>query len=68
MHVLRAYDFIRNDCTMDLKCEHCGHESVDKSAYNDEYYRLKVVADRCCPSCGKDAAGLTKTDKKAKLN
>lgn len=57
MQVLRAYDFNRNDCTMDLKCEHCGKEVVDKSAYNDEYYRVKVVPDRHCPNCGKNSHG-----------
>lgn len=65
MKVLCAYNFMRNDCTMDTQCEHCGHIEVDKSAYNDEYYRVKVVADRHCSNCGKNSAG--ETEEKAKL-
>lgn len=62
MKVLKAYDFHRNDCTMDIECEHCGHVDVAKSAYNDDYYRNKVVPDRHCPKCGKNSAGKTKDD------
>lgn len=57
MRVLRAYDFNRNDCTMDLQCEHCLHEVKVTSAYNDEFYRVKVVPTRHCPKCGKNSAG-----------
>lgn len=57
MKVLKAYDFIRNDCTMDLECEHCGHIDIDKSAYNDEYFRNHVAPDRHCHKCGKDSVG-----------
>lgn len=60
MYVIKAYDFFRNDCTMDLQCEHCGHMDTDKSAYNDEYFRNHVVPDRHCSKCGKDAGGMIK--------
>jgi hypothetical protein len=64
MRVLRAYNFMRNDCTMDEECEWCGFVYVDKYAYNDEFYRTIVVPDRCCSKCGKNSKGQTDEDKK----
>lgn len=60
MQVLRAYNFLRNDCTMDEQCEFCGHVHVNKYAYNDEYYRVEVVPAKYCPNCGKNSAGQLK--------
>jgi hypothetical protein len=57
MKVIRIYDLMRNDCTMDTKCEHCGLIQVDKYAYNDNNYINNVVPKRYCPECGKNAKG-----------
>lgn len=53
MKVIKIYDIFRNDCTMDCQCEFCGHIDIDKSAYNDDYFRNTVVPKRSCSACGK---------------
>ena len=63
MQVIKAYNFLRNDCTMDEECEWCGFVYIDRYAYNDEYYRTHVVPDRCCSKCGKNSKGQTHEDK-----
>lgn len=61
MQVINIRDLMRNDCTMDLQCDHCGHKQEDKSAYNDNYYIHTVVpVERYCKKCQKNAAGKTK--------
>lgn len=60
MIFISAYDFMNNDCTMDTKCQHCGHIHKDTSAYNDAYYRNEVIPSRYCPSCGLNGKGETK--------
>lgn len=58
MKVARGRDLVRNDCTMVLVCEHCGHIQDDRSAYNDHYYIYTVVPkERYCDECGKNAVG-----------
>lgn len=58
MKVIRIRDMIRNDCTMDLECEHCGHEQEDRSAYDDRFYINAVVPkERYCDKCKKNSAG-----------
>lgn len=61
MKVTAIKNLMRNDCTMELECEHCGHEQDDKSAYNDNYYINNVVpAERYCDKCKKNTAGNEK--------
>lgn len=58
MKVKRIFGLYRNDCKMDLECEHCGHEQVDKYAYNDNYYINAVVPkERYCDNCKKNTEG-----------
>lgn len=64
MKVLNIRDIMRNDCTMDIQCEHCGHIEVDKSAYNDSNYIHNVVPDRYCPHCNLNAKGEPKQTNK----
>lgn len=58
MKVVKIYNLMRNDCSMDLECEHCGHKAVDNSAYNDSYYIHTVVPQtRYCIECEKNSLG-----------
>lgn len=57
MQPVNAFNFMRNDCYYNIKCEHCGHTEVDKYGYNDENYRVNVIPAMYCPQCGKNSKG-----------
>jgi hypothetical protein len=46
------YDFYAN-----LECEHCNHEQILKTGYNDRYYHDKVLPSITCEQCKKDRSG-----------
>jgi hypothetical protein len=57
MKVIAIKNLHRNDCDMDIQCEHCGAKETDTSAYNDHNYIHNVVPGFHCKKCGKNAKG-----------
>ena len=47
----------RNDFHWLGKCEHCGKEERYGDGYADDFYCLRVVPGRHCPSCGLNSHG-----------
>ena len=37
-------------------CEHCGHETDEKSGYDDSYFHNNVIPKMECSECGKTAS------------
>jgi len=53
MKVVKRYDQNRRDLTIDIKCEFCGNEIMDESAYDDRNFWKNVVPGWECEKCGK---------------
>jgi transcription elongation factor Elf1 len=45
------------DFTAVLVCEHCGHEGVLTTGYDDSFYHNRVIPVIQCKSCGLNRAG-----------
>ena len=46
----------RRDFTAIMECEHCGHNEVDNSGYDDAFYHQNVIPNMKCDKCGKKAS------------
>lgn len=58
MEVIRRYNYNRRDCWIDVKCESCGHEIINMSAYDDRNYWDNVIPNKKCPECDKSTMDL----------
>ena len=58
MKVLRKYNQHRRDCSIDLKCEGCGAERTNRSAYDDRNFWDNVVPDMRCDECDESTNSL----------
>lgn len=45
----------RRDFYAIYQCEHCGHETDEKSGYDDRNYHDNVIPKMECPECGETA-------------
>lgn len=57
----------RRDFVAIMLCEHCGHEQMDKTGYDDEFYHNNVIPAMICEKCGKKA-DATYTPRKPKYS
>ena len=55
MIIKRITDRLGRDFSAVIECEHCGHEQVLKTGYNDSYYHDRVIPAMKCAACGKRA-------------
>lgn len=46
----------RRDFWAIYECEHCGHETDEKSGYDDSYFHTNVIPEMECDKCGKKAS------------
>ena len=46
----------RRDFRAIYECEHCGHETDEKSGYDDSYFHDAVIPKMKCENCGKTAS------------
>lgn len=58
MKVTRKFDQHRRDCSCDMECESCGHQEVNKYAYDDRNFWDNVVPNVKCKSCGKSTKDM----------
>jgi transcription elongation factor Elf1 len=56
MKIKKITDRIRRDFWAIYECEHCGHETKEKSGYDDDYFHSAVIPAMKCEKCGKTAA------------
>ena len=45
----------RRDFCAIYECEHCGHNTKEKSGYDDSYFHNEVIPKMKCEQCGKTA-------------
>ena len=58
MEVVRRFDQLRRDLSIDLECERCNATDTVTTAYDDTFYWTQVVPDMKCKSCGKSSNDL----------
>ena len=46
----------RRDFWAIYECEHCGHETDEKSGYDDSYFHNTVIPKMKCENCDKTAS------------
>lgn len=59
MRIKRKIEQHRRDFSAVMVCEHCGHESVNKTGYDDAYYHQVVIPGMVCTSCRKTGSEPT---------
>ncbi len=58
MKVIRQYNQLRRDLSIDMKCEGCGADDTYTGAYDDRNFWDNVVPKFKCPNCGKSTKDL----------
>ena len=58
MKVIKKYNQMRRDLSIDMECESCGDKQTYNSAYDDRNFWDNVVPNFDCPSCGKSTNSL----------
>ena len=63
MKVIKRYNQMRRDLSIDMECESCGEKESYRNAYDDRNFWDNVVPDFKCPKCEKSSNDLgTKPD------
>lgn len=58
MKVVRRYNQMGRDLSIDLECENCGAKASYTSAYDDTNYWVNVVPNIKCKECDKTSNDL----------
>jgi len=55
MRIKEILDQHRRDFIATMVCEHCGHEQVLDSGYDDTNFHENVIPELTCGECGRTA-------------
>lgn len=55
MKIKKITSQYRRDFYAIYECEHCGHNTKERSGYDDSYFHKEVIPKMKCEQCGKTA-------------